>query len=192
MKKALTTLTIVAVAVLLAISVWSGSGSALAKGANSAPQQQAGFRWQMAMQLSPGTTSAPMEAVSALANNGVAATVSDKQIMMSGQGSLAQMRTALFDTASPWMDFLGGAVDLTLHLPANGAAVTLKLEARIATGYRWEVVPEPGALYTESAQPTFVTRYEGYGAPSIQTIQLKPTGKGNTTVHLIYQRSVGP
>ena len=188
MKMKLTLLTVFAVATLLAISVFGGSGTAFAK-------EQTGFRWQMAMQLRPDTTGAPVEAVSVLANNGVTATVSDKQLVMNGQENLEQMRTALFDTASPWMDFLGGPVDLILHLPArpaNGTAVTLRLEARITAGYRWDIVTEPGALYTESAQSIFSTRYEGYGAPSIQTIQLKPTGAGNTTVHLVYQRPFGP
>jgi inhibitor of cysteine peptidase len=191
MKIRLTSLTIFAVATLLAIFVFGGSGTAFAKGT----QQQTGFRWQMIMQLKPDTTSAPVEAVSALGENGVTATVSDKQLVMNGQENLEQMRTALFDTASPWMDLLGGPVDLTLHLPArpaNGTAVTLKLEARITAGYRWDIVSEPGALYTESSPPTFSMRYQGFGAPAIQTIQLKPTGTGNTIVHLVYQRSFGP
>ncbi|MGC1376282.1 MAG: hypothetical protein WA821_08670, partial [Anaerolineales bacterium] len=130
MKITLTSLTVFAVAILLAISVFGGNGTAFAKGSDiPAAQQQAGFRWQMAMQLRPDTTGAPVEAISALGKNGVTATISDKKLVMNGQENLEQMRTALFDTASPWMDFLGGPVDLTLHLPASGTAITLKLEA---------------------------------------------------------------
>ncbi len=181
---------IFAVIAFLAIPVFGASGTVLAKDADSIPQQT-GFRWQMAVELTPDTNGAPAEALSALGSDGVNASVIGKQLVMDGQGSLEQARAALFDTASPWMDFLGGPVELTLHLPANNAALTLKLEARITAGYRWEIVPEPGALYTETAESTFDMRYQGYGAPAIQTVRLQATGQGDTTVKLVYKRPFG-
>jgi inhibitor of cysteine peptidase len=186
-------ITVFIFAVVLASPLSGIHRTALARGEDKPlAQQQSGFRWQAAVELTANTSSAPAEAISAFQANGVKAAVAGKQLVMDGQGSLAQLRTTLFDTASPWMDFLGGPIALNLHMPASAQSVTLKLEARNTTGYRWEINAAPGALYAESAQSTFSMRYAGYGAPAIQTIQLKGLGDGDTTVQLLYKRPFGP
>ncbi len=181
------------VATLLAMPVFGLGGTAFAQeGAAPSVQKQTGFHWQMVVDPAPPVSRAVANATEQLSQVGVRTAVTASKLVMDGQESLEQMRTALFDTASPWMDFLGGPIELALYLPANGTPVTLNLEARNTTGYRWEVVSGDGSLYTASAETAFAMRSKGYGAPAIQTLQLKATGKGNTAVHLKYRRPFEP
>lgn len=183
---------------MLALTLVSGrSTTALALGgAGPSSLASAGFRWEMTVQLSPGEKDTILQnsgpAVSALHAKGVSAAINDSTLTLNGQDSLDQMRAALFDTASPLTDFLSGPVELTFYMPAGDTPVTLNLEARITTGARWEVVGDPNSLYTTTASSTFKTRYNAYGAPSIQTIRLQPKGSGNTVVRLIYRRPFRP
>lgn len=181
------------IATLLAIPAFGAAETALAQeGANPPTQTQAGFRWQVEVDPAPPVGRAVANATAQLSQVGVRTAVANNKLVMDGQESLEQMRTALFDTASPWMDFLGGPVEMTLYLPANGTPVTLNLESRNTTGYRWEVVSGNGSLYSESAEPAFAMRFQGLGVSAIQTVQLKATGKGNTAVHLRYRRPFEP
>lgn len=152
----------------------------------SPDQTQMGFHWQMTTELALEASASALEAVSLLEQSGVKSTVEGNQFTMNGQSGIDQLRSALFDTSS--VNFLGGTVDLTIYLPADGTPVTLNLEARNTTGYLWEVLSEDGALYTQSELSVFNMRYQGYGAPAIQTIQLDAVGTGPASVHLVYRR----
>ncbi len=159
-------------------------------GTAAVAQQPAVFHWQLQVEPLPEIGGIPEKSATALTQTGVKVRVDRNQLMLEGQDSFEQLQTALFDTAS--LDFLGGPVELTLSLPAAGTPVTLKLQARNTAGYQWEVVPgKPGepALYAQSGEAVFAMRSRGFGAPAIQTIELKPTGQGNAVVHLRYQRS---
>jgi C1A family cysteine protease len=185
--------TILVVLTFLAIpGLGSGGAASSQEDAAASVQKPAGFRWQMAVDPAPKADRAAEQAMQRLEREGVAATVSGNKATMAGQGSLEQLQTALFDTASPWIDFLGGPVELTLYLPADGTSVTLNLEARTTTGYQWDVVSEAGSLYAESGEAVFTMRSLGYGVPAIQTLQLEATGKGDTTLRLKYHRPFEP
>lgn len=162
------------------------------EGVPPSAQTPAGFHWQMVMEPVPQESRAVANATEQLSQVGVRTTVMANKLVMDGQESLEQMRTALFDKASPSIDFLGGPVEMTVYLPANGTPVTLNLEARNTTGYRWEVVSGESSLYTQSAETDFTMRSRGYGTPAIQTLQLKSKGKGNTAVYLRYRRPFEP
>ncbi len=151
-------------------------------------EQQTGFHWQVTTALSPQAGAPALASAPLMESSGVQTTFQGDQLTLSGQDGVDQLRTALFDNAEPWMSFLGRTVDLTVYLPADGTPVTLNLEARHTTGYVWEVIPEPGSLYSQNGAPVFTTRYEGYGAPAIQSIQLDAIGSGSTSVHLVYRR----
>jgi C1A family cysteine protease/predicted secreted protein len=151
-------------------------------------EQQTEFHWQVTTALLPEAGESALASAPLLESNGVTTTFEGDQLTMSGQSGMDQMRTALFDADLPGMNFLGGTVDMTVYLPADGTPVTLNLEARNTTGYAWEVVPEKGSLYAQNVAPVFTMRYEGYGAPAIQSIQLDAIGSGNTSVHLVYRR----
>ena len=185
---------------LFALSMLGGRTGTVSASAVNVPNAGsnatvAGFHWAMTVQLTAEQKASiqqnNLSTISALQNKGVMTAVSATGLTLSGQASLDQMRTALFNTASPLTDFLSGPVELTLYLPADGMPVTLNLEARTSAGARWEVVGDSSSLY--SASPVYTTKplYKGYGVPSIQTIQLRPLGSGNTVVHLIYRRPFG-
>lgn len=119
---------------------------------------------------------------------GVASGVRDGKLELSGTHDLEELRAILFDAAAKWIDFLGGPVELTLALPAGDTPVTLQMQARMTTGYRWDVLPVASARYVQSGKPTFAPRHRGYGAPHIQTIQLQSREAGDSAVFLFYRR----
>ena len=186
---------------LLASSMLGGktdTASALSKGLCSVNSinTSSGFHWAMTVQLTAEQQASiqqnNLSTMKALQAAGVMTAVNDTGLTLSGQASLDQMRTALFNTASPLTDFLSGPVELTLYMPADGMPVTLNLEARVTTGSRWEVLGGADSLYTVNGDSTYKMMYKGIGVPSIQTIQLRPLGSGNTAVRLIYRRPFGP
>ena len=81
---------------------------------------------------------------------------------------------------------------MTLTLPANHQPVTLELEARITTGYRWEVLASEQGRYRQRAADQVEMRYAGPGAPAIQQIELQPQGRGDNVVQLVYRRPFEP
>ncbi len=119
----------------------------------------------------------------------VAAKVSEGRLELSGDQGLDQVRTALFDTAAEWADFLGGPIEVTLEMPDAETPITLELESRITTGYGWEVITEPGKRFSQRGQAAVASRYRAYGAPAIQTLVLQPAGSGDGTVRLLYRRA---
>lgn len=184
---------VMATAVPAMFLLGSGETAFAQAGAAAVAQSPAVFSWQMQVERLPEIGGIPEKAATALTQSGIKVSVDRDQLMLKGQESFEQLRTALFDTAA--LDFLGGPVDLIINMPATGKPVTLKLQARNTAGYQWEVVPgKPGeaALYAQSGEATFAMRSRGFGAPAIQTIALKPTGQGNAVVHLRYQRSFEP
>jgi predicted secreted protein len=132
------------------------------------------------------------ELTTALQPLGVTASRAAGQLKLAGQQSLDQLRTTLFDTAAEQLNFLGGPVALTLTLPATQQPVLLELEARITTGYRWEVLPSPQGRYRQQAADAVEMRYAGPGAPAIQQIALQPQGRGDNVVRLVYRRPFEP
>jgi C1A family cysteine protease len=162
-------------------------------------QTQAGVSWLVTAELPPAASEAAVEALSLLQTAEVNATFTNNELTMAAQdSSVDQMRAALFDATPAWMNFLGEPIDMTIYMLADGTPVTLHMESRSSTGYIWEVIPEDGALYTQTFEnnepgvdvnePQTTTRYEGYGATSLQNIHLSANGTGETAVHLIYRR----
>jgi inhibitor of cysteine peptidase len=186
---------------MLVLSVLGGKtepASALSKGLCSVNSinTSSGFHWAMTVQLTAEQQASiqqnNLSTMSALQANSVMTAVSANGLTLSGQDSLDQMRMALFNTASPLTDFLSGPVEMNLYMPADSMPVTLNLEARVTTGSRWEVLSGADSLYAVNGDSTYQMMYKGIGVPSIQTIQLRPLGSGNTVVHLIYRRPFGP
>lgn len=103
----------------------------------------------------------------------------------SGTGSQNDLKKMLFDGD---LDLLGGPVELVLSLPSDGSPLTLNLEARNTTGYIWEVVDGKGIGFTQQGEASFEQRYQGYGAPAIQTITLLPKKNGDSVARLVYHR----
>lgn len=155
-----------------------------------------GAQWTALIDMAPGQTNDAeflrAEIAATSPAKGVRASVRDGRLALSGSGDLEYMRSALFDDTSGLIDFLGGPIELTLTLPAGNQPITLELESRPTTGYRWEVLPTKGARYSQREDAQFKTRYAGMGAPAIQTIELAPQGKGAGTVHLVYRRAFEP
>ena len=150
-------------------------------------------RWELVLDLAPEAAevvrAAPNSVLTPFKTAGLEAALEGNRLSLKGQGNLDQLRTALFDNNAPGMDFLGGAVELYIHMSAGKDPVTLNLETRIASGYTWEVLPVSGAGYAQIIGSNMAPRYRAYGAPSIQTIQLKSSGSGAALAHLVYRRS---
>jgi C1A family cysteine protease len=163
----------------------------LGSGTPVSAQTAAQVRWEATVKMAPEAARLAMQDRTAwtdpLLKLGVSASVVNDQFLLKGQKDMGQASAALFDTAAPWLDLLGGSVELTIYLPSNGNALTLNLEARNTTGYIWEVIPGDG-VYVQSAESTFAMRYRGMGAPAIQTIRLSATKTGETSVRLVYRR----
>jgi C1A family cysteine protease len=118
----------------------------------------------------------------------VSSSVEDGNLELSGAHNLEELRIILFNTAAQWVDFLGGPVELTLEMPADNPLVTLLMETRMTAGYRWEILPIARSRFFQSGESTFTPRYRGFGAPSIQTIQIRSRGVGDSTLTLVYRR----
>lgn len=155
--------------------------------------QAASGRWQASLALSPAQASHALdtnaEMLSTFKAGGVAASLQNNQLKLGGSKGIAQLSRALFDDASPWADFLAGPVELVLTLPEGNAPVTLRLQARVTTGYSWSVVADKTSRYGLQGAIRQEMRYKGFGAPAIQVISLRSSGLGNGTVRLVYQRS---
>lgn len=154
------------------------------------PFDQDSLRWHLAVDPAPVTSRTNEAAKLQLELEGIQTTVTGDAMEIGGESSPEQMRAALFHGVSSLVDFLGGPVELTLYLPADGTPVTLNLEARSTAGYRWDVVS--GGHYTASGESKFERRSPGFGAPAIQTLQLQAIGNGDTTVRLKYHRRFEP
>jgi hypothetical protein len=118
------------------------------------------------------------EITTALRPLGAKASLAEGKLRLTGQQSLDQLRTTLFDEESGQINFLGGPVALTLTLPANHQPVTLELEARITTGYRWEVLASAQGRYRQRAADQVEMRYAGPGAPAIQRLNFSRKAGG--------------
>ncbi|MCC7277380.1 MAG: protease inhibitor I42 family protein, partial [Chromatiaceae bacterium] len=123
---------------------------------------------------------------------GVKASLAAGKLRLAGQQSLDQLRGTLFDDESGQIDFLGGPVALALTLPASNQPILLELEARVATGYRWEVLANKQGRYRQGDADQVEMRYAGPGAPAIQKIALQPQGRGDNVVRLVYRRPFEP
>ncbi|MEI6289452.1 MAG: C1 family peptidase [Chloroflexota bacterium] len=149
--------------------------------------------WQAIIELSPDQTKFASENLNSLSSSmqiqSVSRSLSGNDLNLSGSQGVDQLRSALFDDAAAFADFLGGPVDLTIIIPAGYGPVTLELEARLSAGYEWNVIPGNQVGMAEAGSSTFQTRYKGFGAPSIQTMHLSNTGTSDQQVHLIYRRS---
>lgn len=119
---------------------------------------------------------------------GVKASLADGKLRLAGQQSLDQLRGTLFDDESGQINFLGGPVELALTLPVSNQPILLELEARVATGYRWEVLVSKQGRYRQRDADQVEMRYAGPGAPAIQKIELQPQGRGENVVRLVYRR----
>lgn len=181
------TLKLLMTALLLAVLFASVLGSGVPASAQAASQ----VRWEAVVRLAPDASRSAMQDRSAwtdpLLKLGVSASLQNEWFSLKGQKNMAQVSAALFDASAPWLDFLGGSVELTINLPSNGKSLTLNLEARNTTGYIWEVIPGDG-VYVENAEATFTMRHRGMGAPAIQTIQLSATKTGDASIRLVYRR----
>jgi len=119
--------------------------------------------------------------------------ISGNMLHLSGEESLEQVRQVAFEALAPFIDFLGGPTLITLNLPAdNSKTLTISLEARIATGYSWEVVSSDGLRFNPVGEPTFTPRYPGYGAPQLQTLVVQPDVSGEGVLQLVYHRPFEP
>ena len=152
-------------------------------------------RWSAAVDANPAEPLSELDVwqeASALSARlqpfGVTASLKTGSLTLSGTQTLDQLRTALFDEASEYVDVLGGGIELTLSLPRNADSIDLELESRPATGYTWVLLPSAQSRYTQEGDASFEPRYEGYGAPAIQTIQLRAQGQGSGVVRLAYRR----
>lgn len=183
MKRKLMFLLAILLVLILFVSNLGGGNAGAAK------QVAGGARWEASIKLHPEAARLALQDrgtwVEDLRMDGVSAGITNDWLTMSGQKDMDQLGAALFDTASPWMDFLGGGVDLTIYMPSDGNTLTLNFEARNTTGYIWEVV---GGDYIQDAEAAFTMRYRGMGAPSIQNVRLLPSRSGDTTIRLAYRR----
>ncbi len=143
-------------------------------------------------QAGSDTSNALAEITTALQPLGVKASLAAGKLRLAGQQSLDQLRGTLFDDESGRIDFLGGPVELALTLPASNQPILLELEARVATGYRWEVLANKQGRYRQGDADQVEMRYAGPGAPAIQTIALQPQGRGENVVRLVYRRPFEP
>ncbi|MBK8640085.1 MAG: protease inhibitor I42 family protein [Chromatiaceae bacterium] len=161
------------------------------------------MQWDVEIEAPPAVTdlaggargdksSALAELATALQPLSVKSSLADGQLRLAGQQSLDQLRTTLFDEESGQINFLGGPVALTLTLPANNQPITLELEARVTTGYRWEVLASEQGRYRQQEADHVEMRYAGPGAPAIQKIELQPQGRGDNVVQLVYRRPFEP
>ena len=159
-----------------------------AGGVSTVLAQNIPVRWTASIILSPDQVTFAQESGNDLSTSmqtsGVFRSLEESSLYISGSDGMEQMRTALFDDAAPYVDFLSGPIDLTLVMPVGTSPVTLRLEARITAGYQWEVVSDTSASYIQRGESTFLSRYPGYGAPAIQTIQLQPNDAGSQDVKL--------
>jgi len=153
-----------------------------------------GLHWEMVTDLvAPLTRATAASSIKQLNSIGVKTAINNNKFIITGQGSWDQMQAALFGVDQSLTDFLGGPVDLTIHLPAGGTSITLNLQARNTTGYIWDIISDNNSsLYTQTGKPVFAMRSQGVGVPAIQTIPLKANASGDTAVHLKYWRPFEP
>ena len=159
--------------------------------------QQAQAQWDAVFQMTPSKSGAtaleiadPMADIAAwMQPLGIKASSDQDALRLSGAQGFEEMRGALFDDASQWVDFLGGPVDMTLTLPAGDQPIRLELEARLTAGYTWEVISSGTGRYAQAGESTFEMRYSGPGAPAVQTIELQSQGTGDGIVRLAYRRA---
>ncbi|MEI7848305.1 MAG: C1 family peptidase [Chloroflexota bacterium] len=153
-------------------------------------------QWEAFIELSPDqlkNAQASSEALSAAMQVvGVTRSLQNKSLVLSGSQGMEQLRSALFDQAAPYADFLGGPAELNLTIPAGTTPVLLRLEARITAGYLWKVASTAPVSITQVGESTFEPRYRGYGAPSIQSIQIQSSATESQVIRLVYRRSFEP
>lgn len=142
--------------------------------------------WQFTLELDPALVDGKA-ALDALTAAGTKASLEGYRLTLNGDG-LEDLRSLLFDTEN--VDYLGGSADLVLHLPAGSAPLTLALETRITSGYAWQVLTGYG--YAQIGEAVLQPRYDAYGAPSIQTITLTSSARGEALVPLAYRRAFEP
>jgi inhibitor of cysteine peptidase len=174
------------------VAVWFGLRALAAHAQGASPM----LHWQVAVRLSDEARQAieakPDESLGPLDSRGVAASLDDSQLMLAGDEGLSQLRSAVFDDLPPEVDFLGGSVLVTAHVAeAEVSALELRLQMRPGAGYRWEVLPDPAMPYSATSEVRFSPMYAGDGAPAVQAITLQPTGHGEATIRLLYQRPFG-
>jgi len=161
-------------------------------GVNRVSAQEVPAQWDVTYIMNPEQANRAQDVNASMADSlqstGVAMTLAGDTLTLSGSQGIEQMRSALFDGAKGYADFLGGPVELTVTLPASDFPVTLRLESRVTTGYSWVVLDGNQADLAQSEAATFEMRYRGFGAPAIQTIQLQPAGPSGGTVRLVYRR----
>jgi len=171
---------------LFSMPAFSGGDVARAQEGNPPPASHE-VQWELGfMNLGSESLAQSESVVGGLAAEGVVVSQSIDQVQFSGSDEMLDMRAMMFDNIAP-LDFLGGVVEMTVFIPAEGK-LDLVLEARVTTGYRWEATAVEGVT-VEASEPEYRQYYPGVGASSLETIHIQ--GPAGTAVQLRYRRSFG-
>ncbi len=192
----------IAIAILVFLLNFPGMGGVrLARAQSSGtPPLAPGFIWEY--QLDFNATSLPDAQAQAasltpgLDNQGVASELqplggSMYRLSLTGSQGMEQVRQVIYSTRLA--GFIGGAAEVQVTMPVGSLLDTpFKLDSNLTTGYSWEVNTSRSIGFAQAGESTYLTRSHGYGAPSVQTLVLRPGNVGSGVVDLVYRRPFAP
>ena len=193
---------VIAIAILVFLLNFPGMAGvrpARAQSAGTSPLAPS-FSWEYQLDFNaaslPDAQGQAASLTPGLANQGVASELqplgdSMYRLSMTGNQGMEQVRQVLYSTRLA--GFIGGAAEVQVTMPVGSLLDTpFKLDSNLTTGYSWEVNSSRSIDFAQAGESTYVTRSHGYGAPSVQTLVLRPGNVGNGVVDLVYRRPFAP
>jgi predicted secreted protein len=113
------------------------------------------------------------------------------RLSMTGDQGLEQVRQVIYSTRMA--GFIGAAAEVQVIMPIGSLLDTpVKLDSNLTTGYSWAISPTGSVDFAQAGDSTYATQSPGYGAPSVQTLVLRPGNLGNGVIDLVYRRPFEP
>lgn len=123
---------------------------------------------------------------------GISFTSTDMTLELTGDKDISQLNSFLFDALPEVVNFLGGPIQLTVHMTSDAQPVFVYLEARNTTGFTWVFADENNDQLVQVGETKNESRGPGIGVPAIQTIELSPLSKGDLSFRFDYKRLFEP
>ncbi len=108
-------------------------------------------------------------------------------VSLTGIGGLDQFKQTIYDDLQKQFNLLSGPISMSVTLPVStGQEISIILDSNLSTGYFWELTDYDQTVLSKLGKPDFEMDKKGIGIASTETITLRSSTDGYSTIILRY------